>query len=639
MRIPKYAIHHIILLETIKKLKQSFVPAERDIGTLIENNLQAAVMGCVAPDMFFWSPDYEVVRIPLKLYENFEWLVDLYNNTIGKLKEAISHLADKLEEAMDKVAPATTALIKTLIVEFKESADLFKKNLQTGLFDGVLAISDVITDLADVPDLMHAVFDTFIPPLQGGDEEEKWYWFDMIHYRYTGEFAKNLQQLASSGTDLQKAFAYGWLTHLAGDVTGHPYVNQIVGGPYRTHAQRHATCENFMDAWKFYHYWGENINQELHDKMNFPKDLPEEIVTLLDDTLHATYADKLHPNRINKGAPHNGFLTKEDIRDTWDIFIFVMEVLGGLVPEEPEEPFTDVIDILDEALEQFTAPPSPPSHGDGVCSAKDIFSFGLTSKSRECYKAMAEAIEDWFEYIGELLEWTFETLLSLVDFLLAALLTLPVMAVVAILYGIQLVLYRIYRELRWPLVLSGLCYPEPDELDTSHSRNLISPYQCEVKPFTDYPRTHDCNYGNLECPGGHGEKPFTAPGWYPLDDPSITPDRFIHEEPFGLAGVERMKKYASAAEPEITRQLQKSGGGDGGVAALKPLGPIGNAIDFAAWIIANSSKHDVADIVFCDWNWDADRGIGYHCFKATFPAKGPNYEITDETYEIPLPEE
>src|SRR5215471_18823951 len=45
-----------------------------------------------------------------------------------------------------------------------------------------------------------------------------------------------------------KAYALGWMTHLATDVTGHPFVNEKSGGPYRTHWQRHHLVENHMDA-------------------------------------------------------------------------------------------------------------------------------------------------------------------------------------------------------------------------------------------------------------------------------------------------------------------------------------------------------------------------------------------------------
>ncbi len=48
-----------------------------------------------------------------------------------------------------------------------------------------------------------------------------------------------------------KAFALGWLCHLAGSVTAEPFVNNIVGGPYRTHWWRNRLAQNFIDSWVF----------------------------------------------------------------------------------------------------------------------------------------------------------------------------------------------------------------------------------------------------------------------------------------------------------------------------------------------------------------------------------------------------
>src|SRR5262249_50426179 len=44
------------------------------------------------------------------------------------------------------------------------------------------------------------------------------------------------------------AFAMGWTSHCATDVTGHPFTNAKSGGPFRLHWQRHHLVENHMDA-------------------------------------------------------------------------------------------------------------------------------------------------------------------------------------------------------------------------------------------------------------------------------------------------------------------------------------------------------------------------------------------------------
>jgi hypothetical protein len=45
------------------------------------------------------------------------------------------------------------------------------------------------------------------------------------------------------------AYALGYLTHYVTDVVAHPYVNQVVEGPFRLHWQRHHLVEFFIDAY------------------------------------------------------------------------------------------------------------------------------------------------------------------------------------------------------------------------------------------------------------------------------------------------------------------------------------------------------------------------------------------------------
>jgi len=609
--MPKYAVHTIVLDSTIERLRASADPNVRRIGDTMYNNRQAAVLGCIGPDLFFWSPDYEIVRIPYKFYENMKWAIDLYNKTIGKVKEAIDAMGEAVEDTLETLAPATLEIIKMLISEIKETSNLLRSTLTTGLFVGVIEGYDFLTSPWELPSLTHTIFDMFVPPLQNGKDESRWYWFDMLHYRQTGKFAQNLVTLAGSD-EVKLAYAYGYLTHIATDTVGHPFVNEIVGGPYRMHPQRHATCENFIDSWKFHEQYGESINEKLHEMLDLPHSLPARLPEFLHEAFLQTYTDGPHPARIHKPG---GFLTVKDINTTYEVFRFVSEVLGGLSVKRPEEPFDGVLDILNDALERFEAPPSPP-RSRGVCSLKDILSFGLTEKSRECYKNFVEAIAEWLDWLVELVKWTFDTILQLLDFILAALLSLPITVAMAILYGIQLALYSLYRSLRSTLVLVGLVYPEPDELQTSHARNMITPYQCQIAPFKRYPKAHSCELNNLQCPLETVETPGTAPAWYP-HDPSITPDKFINEEPFNPDNV---IKYAAAKSPQETRKLQGS------------EFTIGNAIDFATWLITNAKISQSEALVYTDWNLDSDRGYGYKCWTSNPLKLTPPTMVTTEEY-------
>lgn len=592
--MPKTAVHVIVLDEVINRLRTSSNEAERKIGEIMHRNRSAAVLGAIGPDLFFWAPDYEVVNVLYNFYENWKSVIEIYNATIGKVKEVIDAVGEATMDAVETLAPATISMIRALIEEIKETTQLLKSTLSTGLFVGVIGGYDAIADIADAPRLLHTLFDMFTPPLQNGKSEIDWYWFDMLHYRWTGRFAKNLLELAND--DVKLAYAYGYLTHIACDVVGHGFVNQIVGGPYRLHPQRHATVENFIDSWKFNQKYGESINEKLHDLLSLPDKLPDSIVKILYNAFVNTYNNRPHPLRFNK--ENDGFLTPEDISKTYEVFKFVYDVLGGIGIKPPEEPFSGALDILAEALKNLEPPPKPPESRE-MCSMSDIFSFGLTESSRECYEEFAEAIEEWLEYLGELLLWTFETVLAILDAITAALLSLPIMALMAILYGVQLALYNLYRQFRQTLVLAGLLYPEPDELQSSHGRNLTTNYQCSfIADFKGYPRRHSCEINNLQCPKTSIEEPGTLSTTYERSSTTV-PDIFIIHEPFKEEG---LISYANAKTPAETRGLES-----------KKI-TIGNAVSLSYWMITNTHSQDKLGVVFTDWNLDSDRGYGYKCW-------------------------
>ena len=73
--------------------------------------------------------------------------------------------------------------------------------------------------------------------------------YEFLRWHKTGEFAQALQAHASS--DNQKAYAFGWLCHLSTSVTAEPFINNITGGPYRTHWWRNRLVGNFVDSWTF----------------------------------------------------------------------------------------------------------------------------------------------------------------------------------------------------------------------------------------------------------------------------------------------------------------------------------------------------------------------------------------------------
>lgn len=96
-----------------------------------------------------------------------------------------------------------------------------------------------------------------LPSIQGDNPgvARLWRGFEYLRWTETGAFARALFAEAETRNDgALRAYAYGWMTHVAGSVIGEPFVNSIVAGPYRTHWWRRKYVRNYVDAWVFGRY-------------------------------------------------------------------------------------------------------------------------------------------------------------------------------------------------------------------------------------------------------------------------------------------------------------------------------------------------------------------------------------------------
>jgi hypothetical protein len=208
--------------------------------------------------------------------------------------------------------------------------------------------------------------------------------------------------------------------------------------------------------------------------------------------------------------------------------------------------------------------------------------------------------------------------------LLALLLSLPIAVLLAILYGIQLMLYEIWQTVRTTLALTGFIYPEPDDLNDAHGRNLTTPFQCglegcmkSVRMLAAYPRLTNLTVSHLVCPPPMAEPPVTTAN--PMGPTGeLTPDSFIFQEPLNL---DVLALYSRSASADETRKLARN--------CLK----IGNATDLTAWMIGvladqNAPGHD-KDVAHTNWNLDSDRGYGFKTWVGPLPFVSPAVPVNE----------
>jgi hypothetical protein len=569
----------IIQLETLRSIALG-TPVSR-VAQPLTLHPNAAQLGSIGPDMLFWA-DWggytPFVNVIFDVYEAYDEIVD-------KIRE----IWEPIQQAIDKVMNSLTG---GLVEDIEETVGILKGLITTFMIK-------LLTELVDYPGMfLKPKFQDNSP----NSPETEWNWLDYSHHRRTGVMAKSLIRLATeSGDPMRQAYANGWLSHVTADVVGHAYVNMAVGGPYRSHWQRHFIQEKFMDTWVwgFYNTPGvampstppvgnpfayasfANVNtSNLHELINVGDDLPDELSGLIADALAEAYASVPHPN-VGGTTP---FLGQDEVNRAYRMLRRGLGIMTGvdryIARPTPPSVFND------------DGPPSFPLPGGGSGGSGGGgggWSFDLLA----LLAAIFEYIKDLFEYIADLVLW----LISQVTYPLTYPLRLA-------LYYLKLALYDALRALRWALSMTGYMFPEPDELFHPYAQQFINPTGSPFgMPHLEYPPERD-NCTQFPLSGTEFAQAFAGPYLrYPLNYPYW----FIEGEPFDPA-VEA--GLVAATSPAATIRMTATLG--------RRRGSLGNAIDFflrrAREI--NQSPDGVSAMLLPDWNLDADRGYGFKCWRA-----------------------
>jgi hypothetical protein len=215
-------------------------PDAAALEKIAHDNPAYVALGAIGPDIFFLLPDFKppVGNMLWKLAGTIKDLYTAWDDTfLGPYESAMGPIGNNLQDEINALTGGLKDVIDKIFSEaFKLLEDfVIKLILQQYDFFGLLS--------SGVP---------------AGYDEQTFFWSDMLHYRETYHFGAQLWQRASAEPDPTwrerfQAFALGWMTHLATDVTGHAFVNEKAGGPYRLHWQRHHLVENHMDAAVYLH--------------------------------------------------------------------------------------------------------------------------------------------------------------------------------------------------------------------------------------------------------------------------------------------------------------------------------------------------------------------------------------------------
>ena len=285
-------------------------------------NLPYYFLGCQGPDFLFFNtkdmpaPLHDLVTA---YYDVTDFIENFKRELIKLVPQPVLDALAALDEAANEVITSSSTL--------SELQQLFgdMKNVLNALSSTLLeAVKSFVSEFK--------LFDLVSHPYRDGvPAGEKWWWFDALHYRRTGEFAQALLNKTTPGSPLH-LYAIGYLTHVTADTVGHPYVNSICGGPYRSHAQRHKASENYQDVLNFRNVRGQDWNfSKLHAFYNFnftgPIDtendvpdpftnLPDDLAKLITETLAEVYNENPAPPRPDYAAA----ITPADLNDTYRLW-------------------------------------------------------------------------------------------------------------------------------------------------------------------------------------------------------------------------------------------------------------------------------------------------------------------------------
>lgn len=512
--MPAWYVHMESARRTALRLEAGQVPANfpidvaeaRQIGEICHRWRNYLAVGAIGPDLFYMLPDYandkngdkkgatirEIIGWVIGLWDSLDPYITLWEKTFGAVSTNNAQLASQLTGGL-------ATQISDILTELSSA--------MTKAFEGLLASSGDI-------------FGIFSSGPPQAFKNDAFYWADIFHYRRTYQFPFVLYQTArraldDATTDDERydaesliAFAIGWLTHCATDVTGHPFTNAKSGGPFRDHWQRHHLVELHIDSLNYsanhtgpcygeigesaVHFWaafrrrgdgpyaGRDDGPAYDYFTGFPTyptgdgptdaatrktffdldtgDLPDHLVAAIQDAMATVHPDgpKILAQDANYSTTDaNGVLdgrpNADAMAEMWTLVYAYLKLTGtgALAPRKPQPPevFTD---------HSF---PSPPGSDHGV---SDDPSRGADVDSDDSFHwyDLLLALFAWAEYVVQVAIW----LATIIPSLAADVLTYWARNLV---YVAEMAGWNLYLLARRALVMSGFQMPNPEEIDYS----------------------------------------------------------------------------------------------------------------------------------------------------------------------------
>lgn len=395
-----------------------------------------------------------------------------------------------------------------------------------------------------------------------------WWWMDMLHYRKTGQFAKQL--LSNAKGPVQTSYANGYMTHVAGDICGHPFINALVGGPFRNHAYRHLVLESLADTWLWNQQGrGDILDARFDDQINLEDSDAIQISDLVISTMKEVYQEPMVPNHLaHKYPQQEEFLSAYRLMQQY----LRLSTNGSIKrPTPPPEGIKEILNELNHLLKKNTPGPPPKWNGDII------------------------------QFLTALFSWAgkgFTLLIMIATLPLAAFQRILAIPGRWMIYLINLGLFYVISSIRMMLCLTGWGYAGKEDFDSfGFLDDMITTPNFEMNRYPYKTAKVKPPFYWLFKPewlDNTVEEPATIP-MIPAS-PGIKPSWMIDPaNDISVATEQAILDVFNAKTPLETRKLEFQLAGSNG---------FGNAVDFSILLLDGT-------LPVPDLDLDGDRGFGY----------------------------
>jgi hypothetical protein len=597
--MPKFG-SHIIFAEAARQRRPDLFPDHHD---------HAFRFGAVGPDttLFMFDPATNNPDLRKGMSAALEVL-----DAVHRIKEELQQIADELTKPVDDIADwLSGGLTKDLKYTVNTALDAMFLAAKLGLawsLNSINITNPVFTNLANLPadfikDPAHAAKMWFITstdnfgfpfrmfghpftndpgwkdPLPAGDYS-KWWWMDLLHYRKSATFAEALLTYANG--PIQTSYARGYMTHVAGDISGHPFINGLVDGPFRNHAYRHLVLETLADTWLWEKQgYGDILDARLDKRIHLNIADSQQVAALVVYTMKQVYKPPMVPQLLTNGYPHE------------DEFLFAYRFMqnylrlstNGSVPRPK---------------------PPPDNPNEVIKEIKDLLKNNVPGSFPKWNGNIVDFLKALFAWLGKGLA----LLVMIATLPYAVLIRFLTVAPRWIIYIVNLALYYIVSAIRTMLCLTGWGYCSAEDFKNfgfleswitykgaenhTYPRETVPHAMPLPKPpfyWLLEPRHLNSKIEMDPTVAMQPTHPARKPSW--MVDPANTMDK-------GL--IDAMGK---AADPAATRQLEQQNSGKS---------VFGNAVDLSIALLDGS-------VQLYNFDLDGDRGSGYRGWEVLPPSE------------------